>query len=492
MEKVGKKCTLTLSINSQKVYDEFGLATYIRDYALRDGSYVVGLMTYVYNSEGNLVASKNSYLSNLNTTEQTFENFVEGKYTVITIEMLVNPEDGYKADTWSIDDTNSISTIKITEKVDEPDENGNVWSRVAYSDEVIGVETREIILNSDKLENIEPHGIGSVVRFYQYNFDKSGVSMIGWATDDVLDYYSLNPSVSRNNRYVKHLTGEHKTHVRRWFETDKNPDNYIWHAYVLEADMDWKIIWQNPGQDGVSPGNKQNATLNDGKTYHLGCYYFNDGTYDTFFGDSKSAVENWKKQCDSKNGSTTPVNSLYKAPYTDWSVGTVSAVKSFMSGLTLYEDVTKQDDGKYQLTYVDASNKNVIYMYSFNYSSSGLTDCYVGLSPNNFTLSQVQDYLKSQGYTNLGGEDDMYSYSNSTTGVLLIQGSSTIIVNYYDLSAYSSSSRAKAPDRLLTFKNAVDFITKSSSINSLSLKKHESAVQAAFMKDNCKMSLIKQ
>lgn len=439
--------SLSLNVNTQSLYDQFNLTYSVRETHLRDGGRCVGLLAYLYDAEGNLVQNNEIHLPNFNTTNLKFDNLSEGKYTLITIETLLNPDDNFKADTWSFDDSEKLTTFKITEKLEDPDESGYRWSKVAFAPEVIGVSTQEINLLNDMTLEVVPKGIGSIIEFNQYYWNKSSLATVGWGTDHVLNYYSLNPALSRNDRFVKNLTSEGNTHVRGLYEVDDDPSHY-YQAYVLESEMDWKCMYQS--LDDISTGkvyfgNTKHAPLEDGQIYQIGCYYAGDHFYD-YFGDENGLIQ-WKTNLDNTVGPPTETSELYKIPYTDWNVGTVSSVKSYMSQFYLSQDIKYDEDAQnYDMIYFDLDNNYTIYRYIFKSSTTGLTDAFVYLDGDLFTLSQVREAVEKQGYTYNSQNNNNYYYTGNSTYVTVYQSTSgLILVNYYNPRAYGLVPKLELP-----------------------------------------------
>lgn len=447
IEKVGRKYNLSLSVNTQSLYDQFGITNSVRDKYLRDGSRQVGLFMYLYDAKGDFVKSDQSFMGNYNTTSFQLGNLVEGKYTVVVVETLVNPDDNYSIETFTLDDSEQLSTLKITEKT-ETDSEGNVWAQIAWAPEVIGVYTKEVNLTSNTNLDATPEAIGSVVKFDQYYWDKTDYVTIGWATKDVLNYYSINPSMSRENRYNKNLTVQGNTNVRALFEVNDTPMDY-YGIYVLEKEIDWLIVYQDEtsiADSKVYVSDAVNTSISDGKVYFIGTYLGKDANYRYQIFENQNDLNNWKTNLDNTVGpySKNADTSLYSIPYINWQQGSVSAVKSFMKDFTMVEDLTLQTDGTYRITYYDSSN-GAFYWYDFKTSTSGLTDSYIILSKEIFTLDQVKEELVKEGYS-LFSQSDSYSIyvnANKTTAVLLDETESFFFVNYYDPSAYASSSVQK-------------------------------------------------
>ena len=390
---------LSLNINTQSLYDQFDITGDIRDNYLRDGSRVVGILSYVYNSNGDLVGEDHAYLNNFNNTNIHFDKLPEGDYTIITIETLVNPDDNYSTETFSFDNSEHLSTFKITEKTVK-DEKGIIWSLTAGWPEVIGVNTKDVHLTNNSSLDIKPEAIGAIVWFIPYNWGNSEIVTIGWSTMDVLNYYSLDPTLSREDRFNKNLTLHENTNVRVLLDADSEDWGCV---YILEKDIDWKIAYQDAEVytlSGVWETDPQNQKISDGQTYFIGTYLAKGGYIRSYFGDY-SGLNSWKTNLDNTEGPyTPPTSSLFEEPYTNWNVGTVSSVKSYMANFTLFQDIQYDEDDKtYDMVYFDVANNYTMYRYVFASSTSGLTDAYVYLDGDSFTIDQVREEIVKQGYT---------------------------------------------------------------------------------------------
>lgn len=444
IEKVGRKYNLALNVSTQGLYDQFDLTYSIRENYLRDGSRQIGVFTFVYDEKGDLIQKEQRYLNNFNTTNIQLYDLIEGQYTIVTVETLVNPDDNFSIESFTLDDDEKLSTLKITNKK-ELDKNGIEWPVIANAPEVIGTSSNKVFLLEDMSLDINPLAIGSVVGFMHYNWEKTEIVTIGWATNDVLNYYSLNPSLNKDARYNKDLATSGKTNVRRIMNVNDNPEIY-YGVYVLEKDMVFKIVYQdsdNQGTGKVYVTKSQYQPIKDGQQYYIGTYLGADNSiyYNLF--ENVTELNNWKIELDNTVGpyGKTGAN-LYTIPYTNWSEGTVSAVKNYMTGISLSEDITLQDNGNYRLTYFDPSNGGILYWYDFKTRTTGLTDSYVIVSKESVTLDKVISELKNEGYELVTQEEDEYLFvnSNQTTAVYMYDIGTLIVINYYDPSAYTSSS----------------------------------------------------
>lgn len=436
--------SLTLNISSQELYDKFDLTTDIKNNYLREDGYGIGIFSYVYDANGKLVDSMESILNNFSTAIQTLPKLVEGQYTVITIETLVSTDNGNKAESWSVKDAESLSTIKLKQ------------NDITFWSEAVGLATTQIDLKNNMEVSITPKAIGSIIHYYSFDFETSDYLKVGFATDGMTDYYSLNPQLDRKSRVNVDLTKKGYINVK--MVADVDGDNYGGSIYIIEPE----ITWMNVAQDEDNINNKvystwssNNAELEDGETYYSGFYYLYSTDEDSFassyLGDRDGLLEFRSEWQEWKEKNLTA--ELFATPYTNWNVGTVSAVKSYMSGFALYQDIKYDENNKvYSMIYYDSTNHNTLYDYVFKTSTSGLTDSYVYLNTNYFTLADVRNAVVSQGYTYSSQYEGSYFYRNSTTSVMVYQTSSSIVVNYYNPSAYSAPKR-EMPKHEIGFKS---------------------------------------
>ena len=441
--KASPKHNVTLNVGTRGMYDEFGIADRVRDSYLRDGGRVIGITTFVYNSEGNLVDSQITSLSNFNLASQVFENLVEDDYTFVTIETLLNPDDEYKADDWTFDDTEKLSTLKISQA-----------SSITYYSSVLGVVITNVKLADDISLSATPKAIGSLVNYYPYDLEETGCVKFSFVTSDIVEYYSPNPQLQRNDKFHEDLTKKNYVNLR-FRGNIENSTGYYWTFYLLESSIEWMPALQDEDQlqnGKLSTWSSQKTELEDGKTYYAGFYYiYSEGESRyaaSYFGDQLSGLlgwasewENWKK--DNLNNSNSRI---YTVPYTNWNVGTVSAVKSYMANFDLYQDIQYDDIYEaYSMTYFDDSFN--MYDYVFKSSTTGLTDVYVWPS-DNYTLAQVREQVEKQGYTYHSQNGNNYYYTSNSTYVTVYQSDSGwILVNYYDPKAYGGVAPQKAMPR---------------------------------------------
>lgn|GEM_PF-2734100 len=435
IEIVKEKARYKVSLNvaTQGMYDEFGITDKIKTDFLRDGSYVIGINTFIYDTSGKLVTSKFDYVNNYNILNMEFEEVEEGNYTILTIETLVNPDNGYEPNFFEINDIEDITKIKLSQK----------YYKIGSS-AVIGVYSNDISVSSDMSLYVTPKAIGSLINVHPSNYEHSPYVKWGIGTNDALDYYFLNPQLPRKSRFYEDLTKRGYVNIRLRADTENSSD-YYWPVYVLESSIEWKPVAQTAENDDEEyiTWKVNKADLEDGKTYEAGCYYLyeeNENSYvASYFGD-RDGLSDWEKDWDDVLKALVTNSKKFTAPYTDWNVGTVSAVKNYMRNMTLLEDITYSTySSLYYMEYADVNNKDIYYTYYFNTATTGLTSVYVAVM-NNLNYSDVKNELLKQGYVTDSEDESWSEFHNSSTIVGIYHDESGIYL-YYNEKSNSKDSR---------------------------------------------------
>ncbi len=453
--KEGKKHNLTVQVSTKELYDRFEWSDKIRDEQLRTGTGIIGVMTLVYDAAGNLVKQAEEHTSSFNNVTTTLA-LQEGTYTVVAVETLLSPDLDNKSKAWEVVEEDKLSTVKLKLKDDE----GHVPVEC-----IIGVGTQMVTVTGQSSITMVAEPVGCRINFLPFNFKNARMLHSGsvenvvetaLATLDFIESYSLNPQLAAAQRFNKGLTGDGYAHFFCNLAAEKSDDYYSF-DYIVSSELELRYMFQTEDMSATSyftgGTNVRKVSLENGKVYYAGVYYFSeDYVPATFFGSSYSELQSWKSQCDenlkSLNGGTTPSTpsgSLYQLPYTSWTPGTVSAVRSYCNGLglKLLTDLEAQDDGTYNITYLDENNHSAGYLYEFKTATSGLTDVYVVLNSSFFKLDDVKAELVNEGYIFRNENDGNFFYSKSdgSTGVLLYQLNNSFVANYYDPKAYTSSAR---------------------------------------------------
>ena len=278
-----RKFKLTYNVSTQGMYDTFGLTNDIESY-LRDRSLCIGVTSFLYDSNGDLVDKKFSSAFTFTTITEVFEDLPEGNYTVVTVEMLVNPEDEFKAEDWALVEEGKLATLRIKQKN----------SLIHYTSAIGVCSTSFSFLSNSKTINVTPSAIGSLVEMQIDNSEKLPYSYyIGFATNDIIEGYKLDPSLPRKDRYVLGFTSSGNVNVRGSLSAE-SPDITL---YLLESSIDWSfclITFHLPKTAQWTYG-KGFATLDDGARYYGGIWYKDSRDDTEYYFGNYNGYESWLK-----------------------------------------------------------------------------------------------------------------------------------------------------------------------------------------------------
>ena len=278
---------LTLNINLQSMYDEFGITDDLTNNYLRDKDAPVGLFTYIFNSQGDLVDSVTTQQYSLNNATQ-IRSLAKGDYTILSIETLVDSSNNLP-DCWRFDDTKKLTTVKMSQVYSNP---------TKY--EVVGVATATVNLTGNRELSITNKAIGSIVHFLAFNFENTAYAQIGFGTTDILKYYSFNPQLPRDDRFTEDLAESKQFTTRGLKMTPQESVSIYKSVYVLESKINWEFAYKNDADKNSWYFWKEGkASLEDGKTYYAGIYNLPGTEPDTYFGNENDFYS-WLTDCDNE------------------------------------------------------------------------------------------------------------------------------------------------------------------------------------------------
>lgn len=443
IQKVNPNHTLTLSIASSPLYDTFGRSDYENEWLSRSYNYYVGITSLVYNSNGELVDSVSSYIKTFQNVEQKFK-LVEGNYTVVTFETLVDGDNNYASDYWNLEGTKNLSTVMI---------NNNGEESYVYWDGVIGVSTKSINLSSDKTESLSPSAIGSLLTIEIANFDKSDYDIVMLETKNVPTGYMLSPNSVEKYVYSEYL--ERNTwHWRGYFyhKDDSFESDETKTVYILESGrINWCFGPSTVDAEGniadwtAYPSTSTYYTFQDGGEYYAYCRFRGTGKgCDANLG-TYSEIQTWFNNLNPLDSNLVP--DLYMS----WG-GNVSTVQSNMSGYTMTTGASgkavAQSDGSYLIEYKGKGKESKI-MYYFTSATTGLFETDVQYSKTSVSSSEILTYLNAN-YVYLGEESGIYMYytSDNKTAVLFFEVDGVWNIGFVDMNYLSNSSiKSYVPSR---------------------------------------------
>ena len=424
---------LTMNINTKSMYDEFDISDDLTNNFLRDSKAPIGLFTYIYNSQGDLVDSVKTQQFSLNNATQS-RSIPKGDYTILTIETLVDPTDNMPT-CWRFDDIEKLTTVKMYQVYINP-----------YCHLVVGEATTNVTLTGNKEISITNKAIGSIVNFLAYNFENTSYAHITFGTTDRLDYYSFNPQLPRDERFTENLSESGHFTSRGLSMTPEESTSKYKSVYFLESKIDWDFAVQpDINENSWDFWEKGKASLEDGKNYYAGFYYLYDDEqyvyYRTYFGDIEG-FNSWKLYADEYVNKLNS-NTLYEEPYTTWG-GTVSSVKSYMSSYRVGNNGNLvESDGNYVLWYYGKYKEEEIDYY-FTSSTGGLTDAVLFFDADKVGEDDLSKAFTEMGYEFILSGDGYSAYSTKDSkSFVMVQLNSQ---NYWIVDYFSASSNS-APRR---------------------------------------------
>lgn len=469
IEQIGVAPTgdLTVSVSTQSVYDDFGVADEFKTRFL-SGSYNIGLYTFVYDEAGNLAASDSVYTQTFGKISQEFKNLKEGNYTSITLEMLVDADHDYQSDNWVIVGKDKLSTLEIVNK-----------NNAAYWYSAVGVATHKFQVEKNKYNSVAvtPKGIGSIIDTRMTNFDQSEYkSLTLFTKNQPLGRY-LDPNLLGDDRfhYGSYTAEREWTHRGYVFKSEissiESPTIYLLEESRInycfgarKVDSSGKII----NSFIAYPDRNSYFTFEDGKRYYAGFHYVGNDLCEAGIFNTELEYNNWY------NEKTSPIPYLdyllsYDGPFISnfsspsvcktWGAS-VNIVQSNMRGLTdfsLCEGANGKavyvSDNVYEIAYM--SGNHSIVAYSFTSETSGLFETDILYPKSMFKKETIIKYL-DENYKFMASQGDVYMYmtQDNTTIVMFfphLKNEKVWDIGFVDKN-YISQSPALASNKALMSK----------------------------------------
>lgn len=433
---------VTFDVATDFMYEELGVKSGMKNQILSDDKSHIGIFTYIYDDKGDIV---DSLFSQTKTFAQISQQVTlkEGKYTVVSVETVVNKNYDYVPDRWRLINTNKLSDCEIHSIGDHS------WF------EAVGVASTTITVVKDETYKLSPVAYGSIIDIDYYNFDKSNYEAIRLYTRNQAAGIKLNPELSGDSRFTWDIyTEEHYWYSRGGTARKSQLDaKGSFTPYIMETGrIECGLAALTFDEDGhtnnfaIYPSSNFYLTLEKGKFYYGGINYKGGNLPDceAFLGASLSEYNNWVK-----NITNPSQQDLYEAPYLNWG-GTVTSVKSYMKNYNLYSDIQIGPNDIYWMSYTGTGDV-LLYEYQFTSETKGLCRAYVYLNRDNVTLADIENYLKKNGYTYYGKDEDsgVTIYENSSTYVA-INSMSSEQVNFWSI-GYLDKNLIQTDDAL-TFK----------------------------------------
>ena len=434
------KGVFTCNVNVTSLYDEFDMTNDITE-MIRDKKYAIRVYALLYNPKGECVKSLYSTTTRLSTLGIAFKDIEEGNYTLVTIQTCIpkNSAGEYVMNAFDIENFSKLSTLALKQKL-----------RNVYFYHAVGVATQQIYISEDNRSvAVTPKAIGSLLHILYCGYNKSSYLNLGFATRDIISDYKLDPSISRNERFITDLTASGYTNIRSE-KTNTTEDIVANTVYVLEKSIQWYIAWQ---EDESAVTDKKwthyqakTQNLSDGQTYFIGAGYIDDDTPPSTCWGTSAEVKSWYKEYLKKYPSSdTEDTNIIPELYTTWG-GSVAGTQLFMKGYTMIcgsagkAEATGNDDGSYWIAY-QGKGKESLIGYFYTAPTTGLSIAAVLYQNTNVSVKDLTKYLNSK-YTFLNQEYGEYYYTtkDKKTIIILEEDDENIIVQFCDASQFDNNN----------------------------------------------------
>ena len=255
---------VTFDVATDFMYEELGVKSGMKNQILSDDKSHIGIFTYIYDDKGDIV---DSLFSQTKTFAQISQQVTlkEGKYTVVSVETVVNKNYDYVPDRWRLINTNKLSDCEIHSIGDHS------WF------EAVGVASTTITVVKDETYKLSPVAYGSIIDIDYYNFDKSNYEAIRLYTRNQAAGIKLNPELSGDSRFTWDIyTEEHYWYSRGGTARKSQLDaKGSFTPYIMETGrIECGLAALTFDEDGhtnnfaIYPSSNFHLTLEKGKFYY--------------------------------------------------------------------------------------------------------------------------------------------------------------------------------------------------------------------------------
>ncbi len=441
-------CGVTINIiSTQGPYDEFGITNDFKNRFL-SGSYNIGVYTFIYDEAGNLSASDSVYSQTFGSLSQKFY-LKPGKYTSVTVEMLVDADADYQSESWILVGKEKLSTLEIVNKT---------YRALWYT--AVGTVSSQFEVKDGMIiqTDVTPKAIGAIIEFKATNFDKSDFKHVAFYTKNNPKGRFLSPNFTGDERF--HYSGytAQNTWTNRGYyyysngvlPSDLGKDIYVIEEGTLQycfgalkVDANGELI----NSFKAYPSNNVVFDFKDGKTYYGGFYYQGGSSDKCTAGlfNTKTEYNNWYNLAKAENVDNQ--TEVIPSVYTTWG-GSVSSVTNFMSSYTqtLGTKTTAQkvNDNVYEIQFQGKGKESQI-IYDFTSANSGLSEVDIVYPVSSITQQELVTALGNKYQCEMTEIDGTYAcvIDDAKTFVLCFPHPSDanyVVVGYVDISSIQSSS----------------------------------------------------
>lgn len=430
---------VTFKLNSESMFQEFGSYQSIKEQILSSGAYALGLYTFVYDKNENLVAADSLYNTTFNQSEQRFQ-LPEGDYTAVTLEMLVEKDEGYKAEGWCIVGQDKLSTLEVRQTDDE-----------MYWYEALGTTSCTFSVGEDGVEReITPKAIGCKLHVFALNFDKTTeYDMFQITTKDKPIGRYLSPKRTGSARFHwEEYAGSNTEFIRNYSVRKPHlTEEELMSVYFLEeGNITYNIVPAVSANFGSwSAYQNQTFTALDGHTYYGAAVYCGTSApreWEVGMYENYTDFETWAKQLlngyQEPDEPDTPQTTSYILPSVNWgaSAATVKSEEEAV-GMSFQNEEYDSETSEYFQLFVNGDS-SIEHGFWFNSQRKDLN--YSIAFYSNSSVQPVIDELKKT-YNYLGKDSEGYErLSDSKTSIAIVVGENGVFVHFFP-------NTSKAPSR---------------------------------------------
>lgn len=476
----------TYNINTQPVFDDFNATSTIKNRFLSGeyGDYHLGVYTYIYDKDGNLVDNKVSYTKTFGTETYEF-TLKSGSYTAVSVEMIVDKDDDYKSPRFELKGTEKLSTIEVAYRTYKGTDGAIHYYSTSLWYQCIGVAVNTFSVGASfSTFSAVPKPIGVIINCSFFNFNNSTYDYLLLRTKNAPIGRYLDPTKSGDDRfkYESYNEGNNVT-VRENIHKATLDEEEGMDVYLLEegADMDCRLGARHYPDNWYTNGRRN--SFEDGNTYYAGLYYIGgteSGGSDLYGGifDNINDYNSWYNVAKTMSQATS-LTALIE-PYTTWG-SSVSAVQSNMTGYTLTvgsagKAVLASNGTSYYIQY-SAQSPVAGIQYEFSSETTGLTESDVFYIKTAVSQDKILELLNAQ-YTFITEYEGSYMYmtKDEKSYVMMIPLEDYFVVGYVDPSSISSSNASAFKNMERAMKQGINDV--------LSINKLENAVMTSAFSPN--------
>ena len=165
--EIHRSGNLTINVSTVDLYEQLQMKTHITKLLGEYPSDNIGVLTLLYDENGQLIKKEQKNVNTLQSVNFSFDGLLQGDYTIVVLQTLVDKDNGYTPIYWELVDEGNLSKLRLNTKSYK-----QFW---CYS---VGCAVNAITVSENKSVKISPKSLGCIVRLGYENFQKS--DLVSW------------------------------------------------------------------------------------------------------------------------------------------------------------------------------------------------------------------------------------------------------------------------------------------------------------------------